>query len=368
MRKAQSEPAGEYPGEVATVRMSRRSVIRASGGGALALGLGGATITGAAVPAASAATRKAACTVPQPPHLPSGFWKTFTSRYISVGDGLMLHAVTGGDGPPLLLVHGWPETWYAWRLVMPALAQDFQVIAVDQRGIGLSDKPASGYDTGTLARDLIAVMDALGHKQFAVVGHDTGMPIAYALAADYRDRVERLAVAEAVIPGVTPSPPLFLPTAKDEQLFHLAFNKLPTMNEQLIRGREDIYFGYEFAIHAGTSPLPDYVVRYYVEVLATQPDALRGSFGWYRELDATTAQNAQRAAQSLTQPVLGIGGTEGNADGPANTMKLAASNVQTLVIPDCAHWVPEQAPQALLAGLAAFLAPYRQGSAAALLR
>src|SRR5215510_4047206 len=115
------------------------------------------------------------------PNLPDGFTGMFTSRYVDTGE-LRLHAVTGGDGPPLLLVHGWPQTWYAWRLLMPALARDFFVIAVDQRGMGLSDKPAAGYDTGTLASDLIALMDALGHQQFAVVGHDTGMVIAYAVA------------------------------------------------------------------------------------------------------------------------------------------------------------------------------------------
>ena len=141
------------------------------------------------------------------PNLPAGFTGTFTSRYVDTGD-LRLHAVTGGDGPPLLLVHGWPQTWYAWRMVMPALARDFQVIAVDQRGIGLSDKPEGGYDTGTLARDLVALMDALGHQRFAMVGHDTEMPIGYALAADHPERLDRLAVAEAVLPGVAPSPPL----------------------------------------------------------------------------------------------------------------------------------------------------------------
>ena len=123
------------------------------------------------------------------PDLPAGFADTFTSRYVDTGD-VRLHAVIGGDGPPLLLVHGWPETWYAWRLVMPALARDFQVIAVDQRGIGLSDKPADGYDTGTLADDLVGLMDALGHERFAVVGHDTGFAISYALAADHPDRVD----------------------------------------------------------------------------------------------------------------------------------------------------------------------------------
>ena len=128
------------------------------------------------------------------PNLPEGFTDTFTSRYIDTGE-LRQHAVIGGEGPPLLLVHGWPENWYAWRLLMPELARDFEVIAVDQRGIGLTDKPQGGYDAGTLANDLVALMDALGHERFAVVGHDTGYIIGYALAADHPDRVDRVALA-----------------------------------------------------------------------------------------------------------------------------------------------------------------------------
>src|SRR5579859_3721346 len=149
------------------------------------------------------------------PHLPAGFTGTFTSRYVDAGD-LRLHAVTGGDGPPLLLVHGWPETWYAWRLLMPALARGFSVVAVDQRGIGLSDIPADGYDTGTLADDLVKLMDALGHPRFALAGHDTGMPVSYALAADHPDRVDRLAVAEGPPPGVPPSPIMWPPAPANE--------------------------------------------------------------------------------------------------------------------------------------------------------
>src|SRR6516165_11235018 len=113
-------------------------------------------------------------------------------------------SVTGGQGPPLLLVHGWPQLWYQFRLIMPALARDFSVVAVDQRGIGLSDKPPDGYDTATLANDLVALMDALGHQRFALYGTDVGMPIAYALAADHRDRVDRLVVSEAPLPGISP--------------------------------------------------------------------------------------------------------------------------------------------------------------------
>jgi pimeloyl-ACP methyl ester carboxylesterase len=138
--------------------------------------------------------------VSRAPHLPNGFRDTFSSRYISV-NGVRLHAVVGGKGPAVLLIHGWPGSWYYWRLVMPVLARHFEVIAIDQRGIGLSDKPEQGYDTGTLANDVVGLMDALGHDQFAVIGVDTGMLIAYALAADHPDRVTRLAVGEAPLPG-----------------------------------------------------------------------------------------------------------------------------------------------------------------------
>jgi pimeloyl-ACP methyl ester carboxylesterase len=292
------------------------------------------------------------------PNLPTGFTDTFASRYIGTGE-LRLHAVIGGEGPPILLVHGWPETWYAWRLLMPALARDFQVISVDQRGIGLSDKPESGYDTATLANDLVALMDALGHEQFAVYGTDTGMPIAYALAADHPDRVVRLVVSEAPLPGVSPSPPLFLPPQLNARLWHLAFNQLPaSVNERLVEGREEIFFGAEFDASAGTKKLPGDAVSYYIDTLATDPDALRGSFGFYRAIVTTSAQNEERKKQRLTMPVLAIGGAESVAEGAGNTMKLVADDVQTVVLSGAAHWVAEQAPDELLAALTLFLAPY----------
>ena len=299
------------------------------------------------------------------PNLPAGFTDTFTSRYIDTGQ-LRLHAVIGGEGPPLLLVHGWPQTWYAWRMVMPTLARDFRVVAVDQRGIGLSDKPRGGYDTGTLASDLVALMDALGHQRFAMYGTDVGMPMAYALAADHPERLERLVVSEAPLPGVTPSPPLFLPPLLNARLWHLAFNQLPAeVNEALVRGREDIFFGAEFDASAGANKLPEDAVRHYIDTLAADPDALRGSFGFYRAIPTTTAQNQQRKERRLTLPVLAIGGAESSGDMVGATMQLVADDVQTLVLPDCGHWVAEQAPEELLAALTAFLAPYRDGPATA---
>ena len=300
------------------------------------------------------------------PGLSDGFADTFTSRYVDAGD-VRLHAVIGGEGPPLLLVHGWPETWYAWRLVMPALARDFQVIAVDQRGIGLSDKPEGGYDTGSIAGDLVALMDTLGHQRFAMVGHDTGMWITYALAADHPERLDRLVVAETPIPGLSPSPPLLSNAHLNERLFHFGFNWLDGLNEQLVRGREDIYFGWQFATKTA-KPLPDYAVKYYVDTLAADPEALHGSFAMYRALETTIAQNAQRKAQPLTMPVLAIGGAQSLAQQVADTMKLGATDVQSLVIPGCGHHPPEETPEDLLAALRAFLAPYRAAPVAAFAR
>jgi pimeloyl-ACP methyl ester carboxylesterase len=292
------------------------------------------------------------------PHLPNGFADMFTSRYVDIG-GLRLHAVIGGKGRPLLLIHGWPQTWYQWRLIMPALARDFQVTAVDQRGIGLSDKPQGGYDSGTQANDLVKLMEVLGHERFAVVGFDTGMGIAYAMAADHPDQVERLVVGEAIITGVTPSPPLIVPGPLNKRLWHIAFNRLDgDVNERLVRGREDVYFGAEYAQSAGT-PLPDYVVKYYVDRLASSPDALRGSFGSYRAIDTTIAQNAERKKRRLTLPVLAIGGEKAIGEGVVNTMKLVADNVESAIIPGSGHWVAEEAPDKLLAALTPFLAPYR---------
>jgi pimeloyl-ACP methyl ester carboxylesterase len=262
----------------------------------------------------------------------------------------------------LLLVHGWPQTWYAWRLVMPALAEKFSVVAVDQRGMGLSGKPTSGYDTGALASDLVALMDALGHRRFAMAGHDTGMWIGYALAADYPDRLDRLVVAETPLPGVSPSPPLLGNGHLNDRLWHFAFNRLAEVNDQLVIGREAIYFGWQFASKAA-KPLPDYAVSHYVNTLAADPDALHASFAIYRALDTTIAQNQQRATRRLTLPVLAIGGGQSLGESVGGTMKLAADDVQSLSIPGCGHHPAEETPDELLAALTTFLAPYRDRTA-----
>ncbi|GAA2304433.1 alpha/beta hydrolase [Streptomyces violaceusniger] len=292
------------------------------------------------------------------PGLPDGFTDIFTSHYVDTGE-LRLHAVTGGEGPPLLLLCGWPQTWYAWRLLMPALARDFHVVAADPRGVGLSGKPRGGYDTGTLATDMVTLMEALGHRRFAMVGHDIGMWTGYALAADHPERLDRLAVAEAAIPGLSPSPPLFGSGEANDRLWHFAFNRLPDLNERLVSGREHLYFGHQFATKAAR-PLPDHAVRHYVDTLAADPDALRASFAFYRALDTTIAQNQRRKTRRLTLPVLTIAGADNLGEAVGTTMRLAADDVESVVLPDCGHYPAEEAPDAMLSALTPFLAPYRE--------
>src|SRR5262249_2725745 len=152
-------------------------------------------------------------------------------------------------------------------------------------------KPESGYDSATLANDLVALMDTLGYPRFSVVGLDTGMVIGYALAADHPQRVARLVVGEAPPPGVTGRrPSLFLPRPAVPQLWHRTFNRLDGLNEHLVRGREDLFFGFIFDAEAAIK-LPGSAVRYYTGGFASSRAALRGSFGFYRAWDATTAQN-----------------------------------------------------------------------------
>ncbi|MFC5673651.1 alpha/beta fold hydrolase [Streptomyces incanus] len=144
----------------------------------------------------------------------------------------------------------------------------------------------------------------------------------------------------------------------DNRLWHIPFNRLTDVNEQLVRGSEGIYFGRQFATKA-VRKLPDYAVDHYVRILAAQHESLRGSFGWYRALDTTSAQDQQRKTRPLTLPVLAIGGAGSLGDNVAGTMKLVAHVVRGVVIPGTGHWVAEEAPQEVLTALTTFLASYR---------
>lgn len=342
-----------------SARLSRRGLVT-----------GAAAATGAMLLAGSAPSFAAGNTrdgsVSTAPNLPDGFRDTFTSRYIQA-NGIRQHAVVGGDGPPLLLVHGWPENWYAWRFLMPALAQQYTVIAVDQRGIGLTDKPEGGYDSATLAADLAGLMDSLGYPRYAVVGHDTGYVISYALAADYRDRVARVALAEIPGPpgvGEHPEGPGYFVTAPlNNKLWHIAFNRVDDdLIVNMVRSNAGEYYRYEFMIQGGGQTLPDYAINYYVDLYTRSKDTLRASFGLYRAWETTLHQNTARSMDPLTIPVLGIGGVNSYGLMAGAGMEPAATDVQSAAIPGVGHWVAEQAPDAMLELLTTFLAPYRDGA------
>jgi pimeloyl-ACP methyl ester carboxylesterase len=339
-------------------KLSRRSLLRAATAGAAAAPVpwlvAGASQADAQPPAAIG---DAAAT--DPPGLPNGFWTTFTSRRVRA-NRVTLHAVTGGHGPAVLLICGWPQTWYAWRHVMRALARDFSVVAVDPRGVGLSDKPASGYDSATLADDSVKLMNVLGHERFALVTHDVGAWTGYALAADHPQAVERFVAMETITPGLTEPGPLLLPAAFNNLLWHFPFNRVVGINEQLVQGREDIYFGYQFASKAATpSSVPAEAVRVYIDALR-RPGALRSSFEFYRAIDDIIAQNNRRKTTKLTLPVLAVGGEHAIGSGVETEMRTVAENVSGVIIPGSGHFLMDENPEQVISALAPFLAPYRR--------
>lgn len=195
-------------------------------------------------------------------------------RYVRI-DGQRIHCVSAGSGRPVLLIPGWPQTWYAWREVIQALAaRGFQAIAVDPPGTGQSDRPEHGYDTGAVADVLHRVMEQLGFERYSVVGHDVGMWVAYALASDRPEAVERLALTEAVIPGLAEAPPIFVEPGQNIFLWHFMFNQLHDLPEALIAGRERVYLNYIFD---KWSHRRDAVATEYIRPMPPRADCVRAS-------------------------------------------------------------------------------------------
>lgn len=295
------------------------------------------------------------------PTLPAGFLDVFESYRVPTGD-IALHAVIGGKGPPLLLLGGWPQNWYIWRDVMLPLAERFTLIVPDPRGLGISDKPDGGYDTGTMGRDLFGLMSALGHERFAMVGHDCGMWVGYAMAADRPERIVRIALGEAIIPGVAVSPPLI---SDDRQmsdfLWHNNFCRVRGINEELVIGREEIFFDYQFTKIAVPNPIPADIRAFYVDLIKRDRRTLRASFDYYRAIDDDIPANRERMKTRLTMPVLGFAGELACAEAVEEQLCLIADDVRCAVIAGCGHFVPEETPGALLKLLIPFLEPYRTG-------
>ena len=158
----------------------------------------------------------------------------FTQQMVPA-NGIRINAVSGGSGPPILLLHGWPETWWEWHVVMPQLAEHFSVVAIDLRGAGFSDCPQGGYDKAMMARDAHEVMVALGHERYAVCGHDIGGMVALPQAALYREAVTHLAVLDVPLPGWSGW------ESTTAGLWHFGFHRNRDLPERLIHGREYDY-------------------------------------------------------------------------------------------------------------------------------
>ena len=283
------------------------------------------------------------------------FLPTFNHAYAAV-DGLRVHYVAAGEGMPILLLPGWLQTWYACRdLILPLAEHGFRVIAADLRGMGHSDWPSSGYDTGQLAKDMNALMNRLGYSRYAVVGHDVGMWVGYAMAADYPDAVERIVLMEGGIPGlVSPSAEVFMPQAESAYFWQFMFNQQPDLPEFLLQGRERAFMKYLFE---RWSFRPDRIaLEQYAETYAA-PGGIRTQMNYYRAFPATIAQNIERAKKPLAMPVLGLGGDHGVRDLPERMLSSITKNLKSAVLLDCGHFAPEESPEQVLEHLLPFLIP-----------
>jgi pimeloyl-ACP methyl ester carboxylesterase len=257
------------------------------------------------------------------------------------------------DAPVLFLLHGWPQTWREWSMVIPALSEHYRVIAPDLRGLGDSSRPETGYDTRSVAADIIELADHLGIDRFRLAGHDLGGMTAYALAAHWRNRVEKLVILDVVLPGFTVDK-VVRHGADGWGIWHFAFHASPVA-EFLVLGREAEYFSWFFRNMAyRPDAIPQDHVATYVRAYQ-QPGALRPGFAYYRAFYESGLQNQTTAAEKLTIPVLAIGGSASVATMVGDEMKQVATDVTSAVAPESGHWIPEEQPAWLTARLLEFL-------------
>ncbi len=294
---------------------------------------------------------------------PASFWRQFRHGTMTVGE-VRLHYVESreaGSLPPVLLLPGWPQSWYAWRLVMPTLAASGRrVIAMDPRGMGDSSRPAGGYDMQTAAADVhgfITALELTSDGAVDVVGHDLGTWIGCAHAANWPGDVRRLAVMDAALPGVTPAPSGIPSAEVNMKTWHFAFNRLPDLPEVLIPGREREFLAWLFATksvkgwHIDMAALDEYA-----RVLAA-PGALRAALAYYRAAFSPDglAEAQSRSERTLTMPVLALGAETGVDDMLLETMRLVATDVRGGTLADCGHYMPEERPATVADILIRFL-------------
>ena len=265
---------------------------------------------------------------------------TFSHNTTSV-NGIQLHYVIGGQGDPVVLLHGWPETWYAWHKVMPALAENYTVIAPDLRGLGDSSKPPTGYDGKTVAEDIHQLVTQLGFETIFLVGHDIGAFVAYPYAAAHPAEVERLVVMEV-------PPPLAVP------LWWIFFHQTPDVPEALVQGKEMTYLSWFYQNLAyNPAAITQEAINEYVSHYSA-PGGMRAGFEYYRAIPQDAIQNENYSKTNLTMPVLALGAEYipafgGNPNTAAETgMKMLAQNVTGITVPNSGHFIQEEQPDVVV--------------------
>jgi pimeloyl-ACP methyl ester carboxylesterase len=274
---------------------------------------------------------------------------TIQSRFADV-DGVKFHYLTAGEGPVVILLHGYAQTSRMWRPLIPKLAEKFKVIAPDLPGIGDSDIPKDGLDMKTAAIRVHALAKSLGVNKARVVGHDIGLMVAYAYAAQFPNEVEKLVVMDAFLPGV----PGWELAYNNPDLWHFRFHG-PTP-EALVRGREKIYFTYFWNDLAADKTRSLRVVDRDAYVAAySRPGRMRAGWAYFAALRDTAKDFAEMAQTQLTMPVLSIAGDKGSAAILGPQMKRVAPNVTVIELKDTGHWVMEERPQETMKALIDFL-------------
>ena len=278
----------------------------------------------------------------------------FEHRMVAI-PGMRLHCVVGGSGPVMVLVAGFPQSCYAWRRVMPLLAREFRVIAVDLPGQGDSDKPRDGYDTQATAQRIGALLRALEVGRHVYVGHDVGAWVGYPYAHAFEAQLRGIVFLDANIPGVTLQPTLRIADPDYWRGWHFLFNMVEDLPEALLAGRERVliewFFQHKTGVKASTFSRAD--IDEYERVYA-QPGGLRGMLGYYRAVIEDMRQNEALFARRLRLPVLALGGDGGSAPTLHEAMRSLGEDVRGGLVANSGHYIPEEQPDALAQQLTEF--------------
>jgi pimeloyl-ACP methyl ester carboxylesterase len=259
-------------------------------------------------------------------------------------NGTKLHYVTAGEGPAVMLLHGWPQTWYEWRHVIDLLADDYQVVAPDFRGFGYSGKPAAGYDAATMAADLAALSSHLGLTDVTVIGHDWGAVFGYVYAATSPDQVSALGIVEMALPGVGVMEQAIAPAPQGNFLWHMGFQSVPDLPELLIAGKERPYLRWFFEHFAyDPSAITAADLDEYVSAI-TQVGALRAGLAVYQDFFTSADQVSELAKTPLEIPVRAYGGEACLGGLTLASVQAVAPGATGGVIERCGHWAAEERP------------------------